>query len=559
MRIRHFLTSFVIALMVLLWVGCAKQGYPSGGPKDLNAPVKVGCTPDNGSKNFSSKEFFIEFDEYVVLKDADNNILVSPPMKLKPVFATKGRGVMVTIKDSLLPNTTYLFQFKNAIADFTEGNLLPNLEYVFSTGDSIDSHCVKGVVIDAMQLKPLESTVSVLAYSESTAVSDSVVSSLKPTYVTRCDSNGLFQLNHMKEGRYKIVALHDADRNLQFNPGESFAWVDSLVVSFPMPNVDVKLGDSLAVADSANAVQDTPASISLRISTLEHQVQRVVKSEMKRTGYAEIVTQMPLCDPSVTADAIWWSLNPKRDTLRIWSFDSRCDSLHIVLDDSASNLSDTLDIKYKKPKRGAISQNPPLVVNRVSSQHPYFDTLWLSFSNPVLQPPAGDSLVSVMRLADSSSLFCGLSFVSPLKAFIRFAPKAGEKYQFCLPKGTCRDLYGNSNDTLRFATEVTKPDQYGNLAVNLHRGSLGVCACIVQLLDEKDNVVYSVRTVGSVVEFKNLKPAKYRVRCLVDSDDDGKWTPGDYWIGRQPEQVFYFNKTIEVRANWDIVETWHLL
>ena len=67
-----------------LFYACAKQGYPTGGPKDETPPVVLGTTPPNGTTNFDAKEFFIAFDEYVQVKSADENILVSPPMKQKP-------------------------------------------------------------------------------------------------------------------------------------------------------------------------------------------------------------------------------------------------------------------------------------------------------------------------------------------------------------------------------------------------------------------------------------------------------------------------------------------
>ena len=89
---------------------------PNGGPKDETPPQLRSAQPANQSCNYTGRDFYIEFDEYVVLKDADNNVLVSPPLKNKPTYRTKGRGVQVRIADTLQPNTTYLFQFKNAIA-----------------------------------------------------------------------------------------------------------------------------------------------------------------------------------------------------------------------------------------------------------------------------------------------------------------------------------------------------------------------------------------------------------------------------------------------------------
>ena len=63
--------------------------------------MALGTRPANESRGFDGKEFYIQFDEYVVLKNATENVLVSPPMKEKPEFTTKGKGVLVKLKDTL--------------------------------------------------------------------------------------------------------------------------------------------------------------------------------------------------------------------------------------------------------------------------------------------------------------------------------------------------------------------------------------------------------------------------------------------------------------------------
>ena len=100
----------VATLLVALASSCAKQGYPSGGPKDVTPPAVVSMNPPDRTLNFAQKEFFIEFDEYVTVKDAENNILVSPPMKTKPEYTSKGHGIRVRLRDTLQPASTYLFQ-----------------------------------------------------------------------------------------------------------------------------------------------------------------------------------------------------------------------------------------------------------------------------------------------------------------------------------------------------------------------------------------------------------------------------------------------------------------
>jgi len=186
----HIVIPVWAALLLGTLAGCAKQGYPSGGPVDRTPPKVQVATPPSGTADFAAQEFTLQTDEYITIKDADNNILVSPPMKEKPEYTVRGHKVTVRIKDTLQENTTYLFQFKGAIVDFNEGNPLPTFEYVFSTGAVIDSMTLRGRVVDALTLKASKETVSVLAYDE--GAPDSAVALETPHYYTRCDTGGHF-------------------------------------------------------------------------------------------------------------------------------------------------------------------------------------------------------------------------------------------------------------------------------------------------------------------------------------------------------------------------------
>jgi 5-hydroxyisourate hydrolase-like protein (transthyretin family) len=165
-------------------------------------------------------------------------------MKQKPEYSTKGKGVLVKLNDTLLPNTTYLFQFKEAIADFTEGNLLPSFEYVFSTGADLDTMSLSGHVLDARSGKPWKETVTVMAYQveseewraengERRTESDTVACSEQPDFVTRCDKEGNFAFHYIPEGRYRLVALEDKNRNLRVDATDPVAWDTTLVASHP--------------------------------------------------------------------------------------------------------------------------------------------------------------------------------------------------------------------------------------------------------------------------------------------------------------------------------------
>ena len=657
MRPTFKIQSLVLLLAAFLLLhACAKQGYPSGGPKDETPPVVLGTTPANGTLNFDAKEFSIAFDEYVQVKDVDNNILVSPPMKQKPEYGTKGRSVVVKIKDTLRENTTYLFQFKGGIVDFNEGNPLASFEYVFSTGSAIDSMTIRGQVLDAFTGKPSKETVTVAAYlpsapdtlvpapdtlpnlsdlsplSSLSPSADSVVAKEHPLYITRCDPEGNFQLNHMRPGRYLLIAFLDGDKNLRLGNDEAVAFLDTLVASQKMPPApdtaakDTTALDSAALDSTAldSAALDTTSldtttiqaiptvkPVTLYLSLFKQEQQRVTKSDFKKKGLIEISTLLPLSDtlalypldanPSDTT--LYIKYNRSRDTLTVWPAKKDCDSLTLVIADH--QLSDTLRLQYrsKAPGKSPLAKlTPPSMKSLAGGSHPYYDTLWIAFETPVLTlavpDSATDSAVTVFCLTDSTTAHCAIRLHPDLyptgssRARLDFAGKQGSKYKFTVPQGLFKDIYGQVNaDSLSFTTEYTKAESYGNIILTLTRKSaptsdtlpatadtLAVLAdsasavqdsvtavdtplgpLLIQLTNEKGDLLRQfVVTHDQKLTFPYLKGGKYNLRAVLDSDGDGKWTPGDYWKQRQPEPVIYFNKTLELRENWDMEEKWEI-
>lgn len=539
-------------LALTLCIGsCAKQGMPSGGPKDVTPPKTRATQPENKTLGFAEKSFYVEFDEYVVLKDADNNILVSPPMKNKPEYKTKGHGIQVKINDTLQPNTTYLFQFKNAIADLNEGNLLPSFEYVFSTGDVIDSLSLHGRVLDAQQQIPRKETVTVMLYDASKKnqlqiVSDSdSVTSPEPLYVTRCDSTGRFKFNYIRDGVYYVVAVEDGDKNLQVGKSEAVAFSNSHYTATPM-----------------NATDSTGKSdIALNIFEPDVSVQRVTGSGFVKQGMITVSTLKPMQQPVVDAgtEKTFCHLNNGRDTLTIWTLNEKCDSLRFVVSDP-SGLQDTLKLRLPTRKKGQVvqSDSKSADISLNYKQLPYFDTLRIVSKIPLDTAKClTDSVVSILQLKDSSLARCGVTLDSSLMAMALPYPfKQGEKYLIRVEKDVFHDIYGNANDSLQSEVSVTSAEQYGKIIINVQSDSLmAETPLIVELLDGKGNVKATEKCNGNAkITFKNLLPDKYRVRVIADENNNGKWDTGDYSKGRQPERVIYMKKTIDLRANWDFEE-----
>ncbi|WP_089810743.1 Ig-like domain-containing protein [Chitinophaga sp. YR627] len=216
----------ILSACIYLLPGCANIVPPSGGPKDTLAPRLMDINPPDSTLHFKAKKVSFTFNEFVQVDNVFEKLIVSPTLKRTPSVTFKLRTVTMEIKDTLAPNTTYTFNFADAIRDNNENNPIQDFQYVVSTGDYLDSLQVRGFIIDAETGKP-DSNVSVMIYRSDV---DSIVSKEKPVYFARSKGNGAFWFRNMAPGDYKLFALKEEDRDLQYNqPKEMIAFNDSLL------------------------------------------------------------------------------------------------------------------------------------------------------------------------------------------------------------------------------------------------------------------------------------------------------------------------------------------
>ena len=524
---------FYMAVLALLAVACAKQGYPSGGPKDTEPPQAVSCTPQNESRNFGKNQFAVHFNEYVVLKDAENNVLISPPMKQKPEFTAQGKKVVVKIKDTLQANTTYLFQFKGAVIDYTEGNALPSFEYVFSTGDVMDTLMLAGHVTQARNGALWKETLTVAAYRGADTM---------PSFVTRTDPTGGFAFHYIPSGDYRIVAFEDRDRDLQVGASEPVAWDE--------------------VRHAATDSVDSAGIVCLRISAPERKAQRLLKSEFTEKGRIILVAALPMQHPVLSGEAVEWRLNERRDTMTVWCLNAKCDSTVLMLSDEG--MSDTLKLRYRQTKsrprraRGVQAPQPgdspqPLMRELCGGSDAFYDDLRLAFSVPIVKV-ADSAMAEVMWMKDSSvSRYPLLLDSTGLTARIDATLRSGESYHVRLRDSLFTNLYGTPTDSLSF---TLTPRDYATLT--LHVDNQTGSPLVVEVLDNRDTVVQQMTlpSQGGTLRFSHLKAAEYRLRAVLDVDANGSWTTGDYRLRRQPEECLLYEKKLQLREKWELEERW---
>lgn len=530
-----YTTIFAVVVLSAFFFSCANVGYPSGGEVDKTAPKATAFEPTNETKNFTSNNIVIHFDEYIQLKDVDNQVLISPPFEHKAEIVAKGKYVSIKIKDTLLPNTTYLFQFKNAIVDNNEGNALPSLDYVFSTGDHLDSLSVKGKVVDGLTLKPDEN-IAVLLYSEFT---DSAIAKSHPVYMTKTDKNGVFKFKYLKQGLYKIIALKDDDRSLTYNnASEKMAFsTDTILPAYIIDSVDT--------ADSG---------LILHTFLPEVGEQRITDSKMTKSGKAIITTLYPLVNATITSpeNELITVLNKSCDTLEVWTT-KPTDSLTLMIKDP-SGIDDTLKLRYFKKKGRQGKEN--FYKTNVKATVPYFDSIKMTFTNPIDSVMDNGKIVCVQTKTDTfyTSLILDQA---RLHALVALKLQPDSSYTMLIPKGKIVDIYGTPNDSITLKTKANTPNDYGAITIKLVPATDTV-QYIIQLLTEKDEVIAEKIYTGNALTFLNITAGKYKIRAILDVNANGQWDTGNYWQHLQPEEVYYFSKTLELRNNWEIEETFDI-
>ena len=549
-KVKHILITASLLLTAFLAQRCANAVAPTGGPKDNMPPVVVEAVPENNSVNFIGKKIEITFDEYITLENANQNVLISPPLSEKPDIKLHNKTVVVKFKESLAPNTTYTINFGSAIKDLHEGNLFKDFVYSFATGDHIDTLSVKGNVLSAADKKPVENAYVGLYAADLDNVYDLPMSA-KPNYITKTDKEGRFSLNGLADKNYLIFALKDVNSNLYFDqPNEEVAFLDSLV----HPNDSIS--HTLYMFTEVDSTQ-----VLLEKKLIEEGLLRFVFRHPAKDAVVMTPEMLPDTFNLVTMhsaeyDTIWWYFTP-----------NVMDSLWVqVKYDTVINDSSRYSLKFKEaggnrrrktePKKLTVSNN---LLNRVGLI-PGQD-LVLKFSEPIISYQMSDSAVFK---CDSTVYYGRLAFEPAdeygMKYRLTTPFSADSSYSFEIPDSVFWGIRGRTNDVIRADFHVLKDDEYGNIYITVAPPK-GMKQVVVQLTDESGKVLKEEAiTHKQEVMFDYLMPAKYKLRAILDTDGNGKWSTGNYHHHTLPETILDYKDPLELKAGWDIdlEEVWNL-
>lgn len=587
-------------MAALLLGSCARMGQPDGGWYDETPPQILGATPADKGTDVKSRKVSILFDEFIQIENATEKVVVSPPQLETPEIVASGKRIRIELLDSLKPNTTYTIDFSDAITDNNEDNPLGNYTYSFSTGDAIDTLEVSGKVLQAKDLEPVKG-ILVGLYSD---LSDTAFTTKPMLRVSRTDGSGRFVIKGVAPGTYRVYALQDADGNYLFNQkSEMLAFSQEKIVPSFKPDVrqDTTWIDSLRIKsiDRVGYTHFLPDDIVLRAFNEVMTDRYFLKAERREPESFTLFYSYGGEMPQVRGlnfrsdDAFIIESTEKQDTITYWLKDTALvnqDTLRVELTyhmtDSLGQLAeqvDTLDIlskiSYEKrrkdlerereewqkkqdrakkrgepydsimpPKALAIGVKPPSELDPDKN-------IPFTFNTPLAS--VDTAAIHLYSKHDTLWYNAPLEFnhVRGREYELRGEWRPDIEYSLEIDSAAFVDIYGKVSLPFKQGFKVKSFDDYGTLLFNIP--TMTDTTIVVQLLDAGDRVIKEVTTNQGVAEFYYVSPSTYYVRMYIDSNRNGEWDTGLYSANRQPETVYYFPKKIEVRAKWDLTETWN--
>ncbi|MBI5010528.1 MAG: Ig-like domain-containing protein [Bacteroidia bacterium] len=580
----------IIILIFLLLSSCAKIGRPTGGPRDKEPPVVVETVPPYGATGYSGYKVEITLNEYVALDNINDNLLVSPPSKKKPKVWIKGKSVIAEFEDDFKDSTTYLLNFQDAIKDLNEGNILEDYQFVFSTGDVLDSLTVTGNVFFADNLEVPEK-VFVLMHRN---LADSAVKKQMPDYIALIDRFGYFRMDHVRPGKYNLYALLDADNNKTYNlKTESFAFLESPIEVnadsnwMPIVKDTVTLRKAPPVKGTRKPElkinpKDTIALTGKNKLMLftEAPTDRYLKSSERKLKYQlEYILSLPpdtmefsLTIPEADSGSYLIERSQLGDTLLVWLTDTALYNqnqlttfLRYPATDTAGVVeikTDTVALRYVPPKttRSSVVKKPESLLianNMIAGAVKPGQRIVFRAETPLREPDT--SLIKLYDLTKKDTLIVPFAFkrdsLTSKRYYLDFNLLPDKKYFFVADSGAFTNYFGECSDSIGIRISQKPADTYSKLVFSIKNGEGNM---IVQILDksEKTLIRQASRIDDGKVEFPLLEPGTYRAKIIFDTDGDGKWTTGDFTKARIPEAVTYYPKEIEVKAKFELDQDW---
>jgi hypothetical protein len=517
----------------------------NGGERDTQPPKLLESNPKNASLNFTGRTIELKFDEFVQVKDISNQLVITPQTKEMPLVESMGKRVIIKFGEDLIPNTTYRLFFGNSIADMHEGNSFNNFEFVFSTGDFIDSLYMKGRIRNAFNLKPEKGT-TVALYKDNEP--DSVVFKKKPLYYTKSAEDGSYKLSYLPKSAFRAFVFNDINKNLLFEGGEeSVGYNDAVIETGKDTIINMK-----------TFKEETPKIFLKKAYSPYYGVAYVIYNKAQKNKISSYYKDQ---SEDITG------INSLNDTCKIYYKDI-FDTLRIVIHHPDRNKTDSISMavlskekfeRFKTEKKHILNvMVHPLQGDKLD----YFMKPDLMFSN-WMDETSIDTTKIILQYKTDSLIKTGLILDQQAPNLFNIQNKLlpNTYYELILAKGAFKSMIGTETDSMKISFKTTEISDYATLSLKLLLPKKE--NYIVQVVNDKEVVIAEqyiemslTTSAEQLLKYKNLPPGNYFLKVIEDKNQNRKWDTGNILHQKQPETIYFNALIIKLLADWDSETEW---
>lgn len=536
MRLKHIiLISFLSLIIVEMLLSCAQIVAPTGGKKDTLSPVIVKIIPENQSRNFNGKQIDILFDEYVSVDNIQQQLSITP--NLVGTYETKifPKGARLIFDKPFKENTTYSLNFRNTFKDMNERNIAKNIRLVFSTGKVIDSLKVSGKVKNPLTSKPMiDVSVGLYVYTDTLNPKK-----IKPYYFMKTDSSGIFTIENVAAGKYRIYAVTDVNNNLLYDEAKENLGIirDTIALKSNLENLEINMAKMEKIPNKVLKVRTT--------------------SNYAYIDYYRGIKNVKINFVDKKDSAVYQQTEAK--SIRIFNTNQLyADTLKIKI-----SVTDSLDrvfthdqkIKFKEKPKKNDGIKDDFTMRTKPSNGEDVDLKEIGFTFTFTKPVRYYDLNKIEFMNDT------LVRVPVSENYIKWNPektemsikveskKAKEFVRLRMPKGTFISVENDSTQKFVSTYPIRDPENYGTISGEVK--NLNKKGFFVELLDEQYQVIQKVDNKLKY-EFAFVKAGIYLIRIIVDENRNGKWDTGDLEKNQVPEIIKFAPDKIKLKQNFEL-------
>ncbi len=569
---KYFLYLFLSLLLYYIFTSCATVTPPSGGPKDTIAPVRINTIPADKSINYKGKVIVLEYDERIKTDKLKEQLIITPLVEDDYEFILKKNIFKISFKEPFQDSTTYTLNFRESIQDITENNPTKDNKFTFSTGSFLDSMSISGNVKKLLTYDTLENVIVGLYRAEDTVT----IYNGSPYYFTQTDEKGRYLIENIKNGKYLLYAFFDDNKNLKLESNrESYGFAK-----------DTILLNSLKTYKNIDLIKLDLSKFKLMTA--------LPSGKYFDINFNKFITDYDIIPLDRNHD-ILTNLSKEGKTIRFYNNFGDIDSLQVsfsAIDSINSILTDTLFVKFKPSRRKTetfkiditpennaqidtkidveINFSKPIISINTDSIYIQFDTtkiveiddsifIWnklkdkLSFQIAINKSLA-DTVLSRRIKAEQIKMdsIQQKQSEAPIKkqtnkSSKQLKPKINTGLQFYFGIGSFYSADLDTSKSIGLKYEFIEPSKNGIQNINIQTEFESFT---VQLLDENFEI-YKETSNQKTIRFKNLEPGRYKIRVLIDANNDGTWSIGNMLNHIEPEPVYIYPEFIVIRADWE--------